>query len=74
MKALFQRWPKLALAVDESEIKWRRRPGLRAIDHLPVANPAPALASIDAHALPHKPSDVIAAATAPIANRQVGSS
>ena len=37
LKALFRRWPKLALAVDESETKWRRRPGLRAIDHLPVA-------------------------------------
>jgi cytochrome P450 len=37
LKALFRRWPKLALAVDESQIKWRRRPGLRAIEHLPVA-------------------------------------
>jgi cytochrome P450 len=37
LKALFRRWPKLALAVDESEIKWRRRPGLKAIEHLPVA-------------------------------------
>ena len=36
LKALFRRWPKLALAVDESEIEWRRRPGLRGIDHLPV--------------------------------------
>jgi cytochrome P450 len=36
LKALFQRWPKLALAVDEREIKWRPRAGLRAIDHLPV--------------------------------------
>jgi len=36
LKALFRRWPKLQLAVDESEIKWRRRPGLRAIEHLPV--------------------------------------
>jgi hypothetical protein len=25
------------LAVDESEIKWSKRPGLRAIEHLPVA-------------------------------------
>jgi cytochrome P450 len=33
----FRRWPKLQLAVDESQIKWRRRPGLRAIEHLPVA-------------------------------------
>jgi cytochrome P450 len=37
LKALFRRWPKLELAVDESEIKWRRRPGLKAIEHLPVA-------------------------------------
>jgi cytochrome P450 PksS len=36
LKALFRRWPKLALAVDEREIKWRPRPGLKAIDHLPV--------------------------------------
>jgi cytochrome P450 len=38
LKALFRRWPKLELAVDESQIKWRRRPGLRAIEHLPVAS------------------------------------
>jgi cytochrome P450 PksS len=37
LKALFRRWPKLQLAVDESQIKWRARPGLRAIEHLPVA-------------------------------------
>ena len=37
LKALFRRWPKLELAVDESQIKWRRRPGLKAIEHLPVA-------------------------------------
>jgi cytochrome P450 PksS len=36
LKALFRQWPKLQLAVDESQIKWRRR-GLRAIEHLPVA-------------------------------------
>jgi cytochrome P450 len=36
LKSLFQRWPTLTLAVDESEIRWRKRPGLRAIDHLPV--------------------------------------
>jgi hypothetical protein len=34
---LLRRWPKLTLAVDESEIKWRKRPGLKAIDRLPVA-------------------------------------
>jgi cytochrome P450 PksS len=33
---LFRRWPKLALAVDEKKIKWRQRPGLKAVDHLPV--------------------------------------
>jgi cytochrome P450 PksS len=36
LKSLFRRWPQLALAVDPSEIKWRKRPGLRAIDRLPV--------------------------------------
>jgi cytochrome P450 len=41
LKALFRRWPKLTLAVDESEIKRRRRAGLRAIDHLPVAIAGP---------------------------------
>ena len=39
LKALFRRWPKLELAVDESHIKWRKRPGLKAIEHLPVAMP-----------------------------------
>jgi cytochrome P450 len=37
LKSLFLRWPKLTLAVDEQEITWRQRPGLRAIDRLPVA-------------------------------------
>jgi cytochrome P450 len=36
LKALFTRWPKLSLAVDPSEIRWRRQPGLRAIRRLPV--------------------------------------
>jgi cytochrome P450 PksS len=36
LKSLLRRWPELALAVDPSEIKWRKRPGLRAIDRLPV--------------------------------------
>jgi cytochrome P450 len=36
LKSLFQRWPQLTLAVDQSEITWRKRPGLRAIDRLPV--------------------------------------
>jgi cytochrome P450 len=39
LKALFRRWPKLELAVNESQIKWRKRPGLKAIEHLPVATP-----------------------------------
>jgi cytochrome P450 len=36
LQALFTRWPKLALAVDASQIRWRRRPGLRSIEKLPV--------------------------------------
>jgi cytochrome P450 PksS len=36
LKSLFRRWPELTLAVDESQITWRKRPGLRAIDRLPV--------------------------------------
>lgn len=36
LKSLFQRWPQLTLAVDEKEITWRKRPGLKAIDRLPV--------------------------------------
>jgi cytochrome P450 len=41
LKALFERWPKLELAVEPSAIQWRKQPGLRAIASLPVA-PAPA--------------------------------
>jgi cytochrome P450 len=37
LQALFTRWPKLALAVDETQIRWLERPGLRAIASLPVA-------------------------------------
>jgi cytochrome P450 PksS len=40
LKALFRRWPKLALALDATQIKWRKRAGLRAIEHLPVAVPS----------------------------------
>jgi cytochrome P450 len=40
LKALFRRWPKLQLAVDESEITWRERSGMRAIERLPVSMPA----------------------------------
>jgi cytochrome P450 len=35
---LFKRWPKLKLAVDPAEIRWRKRPGLRAIVALPVVS------------------------------------
>ena len=35
-RCAFQRWPNLALAVGEPEIIWRRRPGIRAINRLPV--------------------------------------
>jgi cytochrome P450 len=35
--ALFKRWPTLGLAVDPDQIRWRKRPGLRAIESLPVA-------------------------------------
>jgi cytochrome P450 len=40
LEALFKRWPKLALAVDASQIRWRERPGLRAIAQLPVIDAA----------------------------------
>ncbi len=36
LRALFVRWPKLELAIEDSRIRWRRRAGLRAIEHLPV--------------------------------------
>lgn len=36
LKSLFQRWPDLTLAVGESAIRWRRRPGLNALERLPV--------------------------------------
>jgi cytochrome P450 len=36
LKSLLRRWPDLTLAVDQSEITWRERPGLRAIARLPV--------------------------------------
>jgi len=38
LEALFKRWPQLELAVPLDSIRWnRRRPGLRAIEKLPVA-------------------------------------
>ncbi|HEY1544929.1 MAG TPA: cytochrome P450 [Xanthobacteraceae bacterium] len=36
LKSLFRRWPKLTLAVDDAALKWRTRPGIRAIEKLPV--------------------------------------
>jgi cytochrome P450 PksS len=36
LQALFKRWPRLGLAVDPSEIHWRKRPGIRMIVQLPV--------------------------------------
>jgi cytochrome P450 len=44
LPALFARWPTLALAIDPSEIRWRPRLGLRAIERLPVVAPAGARA------------------------------
>jgi cytochrome P450 len=38
LKALFARWPTLDLAVDASQIRRRRQPGLRAIEKLPVVD------------------------------------
>src|SRR3954470_17580932 len=40
LKSLFQRWPALTLAIDDSEVRWRKRPGLRATDYLQVAQSA----------------------------------
>lgn len=36
LQALFTRWPRLQLAVEPSQIRWRKRPGLRSIEKLPV--------------------------------------
>ena len=35
LKALFRRWPHLTLAVPATEIAWRKRAGLNAIDRPP---------------------------------------
>jgi hypothetical protein len=32
----FTRWPRLRLAVEPAQIRWRKRPGLRVIEKLPV--------------------------------------
>jgi cytochrome P450 PksS len=45
LEALFSRWPKLQLAVDPSDVHWRKRPGIRAIEKLPVV--AGALQPVD---------------------------
>jgi cytochrome P450 len=37
LEALYTRWPKLRLAVEPGQIRWRSRPGIRAIISLPVA-------------------------------------
>src|SRR5215203_3426739 len=39
LEALFKRWPQLELAVPPKSVRWRQRPGLRAIQVLPVAAP-----------------------------------
>lgn len=36
LQALFTRWPALRLAVTPSQVRWRRRPGIRSIATLPV--------------------------------------
>jgi cytochrome P450 PksS len=37
LQALFTRWPRLRLAVVPAQIRWRKRPGLRSIEQLLVA-------------------------------------
>ena len=36
IRALFERWPNLQLGLTEEQIRWRERPGLRALASLPV--------------------------------------
>jgi cytochrome P450 PksS len=36
LEALFKRWPHIELALTADSIRWRQRPGLRAIEKLPV--------------------------------------
>ncbi len=36
LQALFGRWPKLALATEDSRLRWRTRTGIRALERLPV--------------------------------------
>lgn len=37
LEALYARWPKLRLAIEPDKVRWRSRPGIRAIIELPVA-------------------------------------
>jgi cytochrome P450 len=52
LEALFSRWPHLELAVPTDFIRWRQRPGLRAIEKLPVI---PASLMFDLRPDPHDP-------------------
>jgi cytochrome P450 len=36
LQALFTRWPNLQLAIAPSKLRWRKRPGLRSLQRLPV--------------------------------------
>jgi cytochrome P450 len=36
LQALFRRWPELQLAIPATQVRWRERPGLRAVEALPV--------------------------------------
>jgi cytochrome P450 len=36
LEALFTRWPRLSLAIDPSQVRYQRRPGLRSIVRLPI--------------------------------------
>ena len=38
LKSLLRRWPQLSLAVDQSDVRWRKRAGIRAIDLLLVVS------------------------------------
>lgn len=38
LEALFRRWPRLQLALPQESVRWRPRPGLRAIERLPVTS------------------------------------
>jgi cytochrome P450 len=40
LQALFTRWPGLKLAVEPSQVHWRKRPGIRMIAELPVVTVA----------------------------------